>query len=492
MPDNVSFSQIPDDIRIPFQATEISGIRADSGTAVLPHKIVLFGQKLAAGPVAVNTETIVQNADQVAQLCGRGSQLHQIAIEAKKANPYSAMTLVAALDLPAGVAAAGTIDVTGPATASGVIALYIDATRLQVGVTKGDTAASIATNIAAAINASPELPLTVPVAPAADSVATVARHKGECGNDIDMRVNYNAGEQLPDGVGITFTAMAGGVGNPDAGPLLAAIKGNDRIRLVMPWTDAANMAAVEADFDERFGPMIKQESHAFACVSGTFGDASTYGAARNNINSTIFWREGSMVSPWRLAARACGLCTMRGASDPARPYHAMPLTGLPAPAQIDRGDNNDHNALLKKGISTFKYGPDGSTMLEMVCTTFKTNAFGMPTTSYFKLQSKWGADYFRFRWDALIAQKYPDFKLADSDTDFAPGQAIVTAKILEIEAYGLYLDLVTEGQVERAADFKSTIIMLRSIANVNQVNSVMAPNLVNQFDVMATAIQFIN
>lgn len=34
--------------------------------------------------------------------------------------------------------------------------------------------------------------------------------------------------------------------------------------------------------------------------------------------------------------------------------------------------------------------------------------------------------------------------------------------------------------------------MLRSSSNPNQVNAVAAPNLVNQFDVFAAAIQFIN
>jgi phage tail sheath gpL-like len=492
MADNVSFRGIPEDIRVPTQATEISGVRADAGKAILPHKIVLFGQKLAAGTVPVNTETVVQNADQVALLCGRGSMLHMIAVEAKKANPYSPMTLVAALDLAGGAKAAGVIAWTGPATENGVIPLYIDGKRLQVGVTAGDTAAVIATAVATMINATVELPVTVPVMPVAASVAPVAIHKGLCGNDIDIRVCANLGESLPAGVGVTITAMAAGAGNPDVGPLLAAINGNDRIRLVMPWTDATNMALVEADFETRFGPMVKQESHAFTCVSGSFGTLTTYGDGRNSPHSTVFWREGNMLSPYRLAARACGLVTMRGASDPARPYHAMELIGVTAPAEVDRGDNNDHNALLKKGISTFKYGAGGVTMLEMVCTTYKTNSFGMPTKSYFKINSKWGADYWRFRWDALIAQDYPDFKLANDGTDFAPGQPIVTPSVLKARAIGLFIDLEKEGQVENRQAFKDSIIMLRSISNVNQVNSVQAPDLVNQFDVMATAIEFIN
>ncbi|MBF8179658.1 phage tail sheath subtilisin-like domain-containing protein [Herminiimonas contaminans] len=492
MSDNVSFREIPDDIRVPYQATEISGVRADATAPGLPHKIVLVGQKLAAGTALPGVEVVVQNPDQVAKLAGRGSMLHHIAIEAKRANPYAQMTMVPVIDLPAGAAATGTLSFTGPATAAGTIPMYIDGNRIQVGVSQGDTAAMIAANVAIQINAAVDLPMSVPVAPTAGSVALVARHKGECGNDLDVRFAANYGESMPSGVGVTITAMNGGSGNPDVAPLLAAISGSDRIRLVMPWTDSANIAAAEADFDVRYGPMVKQESHLFACVSGSFGSLTTYGDNRNNINSTVFWREGNMVAPYRLAARAAGLVSMRGASDPARPYHGMVLTGIPAPAERDRGTLAEHNALLKKGISTFKYGAGGEVMIEMVCTTYKTNSFGMPTKSYFKINSKWGADYFRFRWDALIAQRYPDFKICDDDTDFAPGQPMVSPSVLRGEAFGLYKDLEYTGQVEQTESFKETLIMLRSIANVNQMNAVMAPNLVNQFDVMATMIEFIN
>lgn len=495
MADNVSFREIPADVVVPGQYIEIDGSRADSGTQPIPRKIVIVGQKLPAGTAVteVPTEVAVATADQVVQLGGRGSLLAQMAVEVFRANPYGKFSIIAAADLEAGTVATGEIAVTGPAAESGTIALYIDGTKVSVGVTKGDTAAQVATNIGAQIAANLDLPLTAAVDGVVNSkVNLTARHKGECGNDIDVRANFYLGEQLPAGVALAITAMAGGTGNPDVGPLLAAIKGDDRLVLISPWTDATNIGKIEADFAERYGPMKQQESHCFAAKSGTYAQLNTYGAGRNSPHVTILTREGSMVAPWRLAASVAGLAAMRGSADPARPFFGMVLPGIPAPAEKDRFDQPTRNNLLKAGISTFRYGTDGTTMIEMIVTTYKTNSMGVPTRAYFKLQSKWTADYFRYAWKRLIATRYPDYKLANDGTNYAPGQPIVTPKTLRIESIGLARDLEYAGLIENVEEFKQTLIMLRSMANPNQVNAVASPNLVNQFDVFAAAIQFIN
>ncbi len=494
MADNVSFRDIPDDIRVPGQNIEIDSSRADTGLPPLPNKIVIVGQKLAAGTAVTTppTEVQISTPGEATALGGRGSLLAQMAADVFAGDPYAKVTVIAVVDLPAGNAAAGAIAVTGPATESGTIPLYVEGARVQVGVTKGDTAIAIAANIAAQINANLDLLLSVPIAPTTASVAVVARHKGETGNDLDLRYCFYSGERLPAGVGLTITAMSGGSGNPDVGPLLGAIRGDDRIRLVNPWTDAVNMGEVESDFLTRYGPMYMQESHSFSCVSGTFGTYNTYLNSRNSFNSSVLPREGNMISPWRLAARATALAARRGASDPARPYTGMVLNGFPAPAERDRFDKPTRNNLLKNGGSSFRYAKDGSMQLEIIATTYKTNGAGVATKAYFKLQSKWGADYFRYAWATMIAIKFPDYKLANDDTNFAPSQPIVTPKVLSLHTLALYKDLEFAGQVENYASFKQTLLMMRSLSNVNQVNSIAAPDLVNQFDVFAAQIQFIN
>ncbi|MGC8074142.1 hypothetical protein ACP3W1_26630, partial [Salmonella enterica] len=71
-----------------------------------------------------------------------------MAIEVFKGYPTAKVTVVGAADLAGSAAATGTITVSGTALESGVIPLYVDGTRVQIGVTKGDTAAVVAGNIA--------------------------------------------------------------------------------------------------------------------------------------------------------------------------------------------------------------------------------------------------------------------------------------------------------------------------------------------------------
>jgi phage tail sheath gpL-like len=44
--------------------------------------------------------------------------------------------------------------------------------------------------------------------------------------------------------------------------------------------------------------------------------------------------------------------------------------------------------------------------------------------------------------------------------------------------------------VEDFDQFKNDLLVVRSTASVNQVNAVIPPNLVNQFDVFAASVQF--
>jgi phage tail sheath gpL-like len=139
----------------------------------------------------------VSNVDQVIALAGRGSMLHRQALAFFANNRFTDCYIGILADNGAGVAATGPITITGPATAAGTISLYLGGNRVAVSVASGDTAAAIATAISAAINAAADLPVTA--SPASAVVTVTHRHKGEVGNEYDMRVNYQDGEATAGG-----------------------------------------------------------------------------------------------------------------------------------------------------------------------------------------------------------------------------------------------------------------------------------------------------
>ena len=100
--------------------------------------MLLVGQKVAAGSAAANSVAKVTSADEVATLAGRGSMLHRMAV-AYFTNNQATETWIGVLDdNAAGVAATGTITVTGPATAAGTISLYVGGQLVSVAVASGD------------------------------------------------------------------------------------------------------------------------------------------------------------------------------------------------------------------------------------------------------------------------------------------------------------------------------------------------------------------
>jgi phage tail sheath gpL-like len=102
----------------------------------------------------------------------------------------------------------------------------------------------------------------------------------------------------------------------------------------------------------------------------------------------------------------------------------------------------------------------------------------------------WTVDAIRYAVRARIALRFPRHKLANDGTNFAPGQAIVTPSMIRAELIGLFRELEEAGLVEDFDQFKNDLLVVRSTASVNQVNAVIPPNLVNQFDVFAASVQF--
>src|SRR6185312_7113967 len=172
----MDFLQIPNNIRTPFVAVEFNNANANQGAAQLQYNALLIGQKLAGGTAA--QDTVVGPIASVAQAItygGRGSMLEREAIAWFAINPSVPVYLGVLADNAGGVAATGTIVVTGPATATGTLALYLGGVPVPVGVNSGDASTAIATNIAAAINANADLPVTASVT--SSTVTITFRHK---------------------------------------------------------------------------------------------------------------------------------------------------------------------------------------------------------------------------------------------------------------------------------------------------------------------------
>jgi len=489
--DNIAFLSIPLDWRVPGQYIEIDHTKAVRGLPGQRRRILLLGQRLAAGSVAAGVLTRVTRKEDGVKYFGRGSMLAQIVAASQKVNPYTETFALALDDLVAGVAASAKISVVGTASESGTAYLYVGGNRLAVGITSGQAASAVAASIAAAINANADLPVTA-AAVAAEATLT-ARHKGLEGNSIDLRWNYYDSETTPAGITLTTAAMAGGAGNPDVLTAIAAMSSGAFYTIVMPWSDPANMAVMESELASRWGGMDMRAGHVFTFKNGTVSALQTYGSARNSAHSSAPGLNKSPTLPWVIAAQFAAGVEFSGSNDPAVPFRGIVLPDVMAPAEADRFTDTERNLLLHDGISTIIFDESGVTMVEQVVTTYQTNTFGIDDRSLLKLNTKWTVDYMRYVFRSAIARDYPRHKLANDDVLalIQPGQPIATPSLIYDTLVGEARKLAQVGLLEDLEQFKTDLKVVRSTADENRVNAIIPPNVVNQFDVFAAAVQFI-
>ncbi len=487
----ISFTQIPTTLRTPGQYVEFDNSKANKGLVQDAQRVLLIAQKLPTGTAPANVPVRVTAADQGVTLGGRGSMLAAMVAAFKTANAETDLWVLPVADNVAGQAATGSVTVTGPASAAGTLNLYIGGRRVQVGVAAGATAAIIATDLAAAVTANPDLSVTGAVEGVdTGKVTLTARHKGETAGALDLRVNYHMGEATPAGLTVTIAPMAGGTGNPDLTAALVALGDVQYHHLILPYTDAANLAMVVEEFTDRWSAMRQIEGQVWAAAAGNHAGLTTLG---NSLNSEVLSVLGLYASPtpaYEAAAVYGAVCSFNLGIDPARPLQTLLLRGILAPAEKDRFTRQERNLLLYDGIATLTVAPDGRCAVERTVTTYQVNGYGLPDPSYLDAETPATLSVLRQTWRAWVSQRYPRHKLADDGTNFAPGQAIVTPSIMRGEALAWARACEARSWLENVEAFKAGLLVERDDSDPNRLNLLMPPDLVNQLRVLASLVQF--
>ncbi len=491
----MSLGSIPNDIKVPLVYIEMDNSQALEGTPAQTHKVLVIGQQLSSGsavPLEVNRITTSESA--IDGLYGKGAMISQMLKALRNSNQYTDVYALGVADLAA-TAAAGSIAPTITTLGAGVIYLLIAGVSVQVTVKADDDRATICDNIAAAINAKTDLPLTALSAGSAGSetVSLTCKWTGVTGNDIDIRYNYYDGEVLPDGLTLAITQMAGGAGTPDMTTVLAAIPDEWYNHIVMPYSDTQSMNELRDVLLDRWGPLKMMEAIAYTSFRGTFAETGTFGDGRNDFLFTCMGSNLMPNSPWELAAGYAGIASYYLAIDPARPLQTLVIRGMLPPAKTDRWDMTERNLLLGDGIATYFVTPGEEVAIEREVSMYKTNSFGDPDPSYLDITTPATLGYMRYSMRTMVTNQFPRHKLADDNVlaFLEPGQPVVTPKLMREAIINLAsVDWVPKGLMEDLDGFKETLDVYRDTSDQNRLNCVFHPDLVNQFRIFAALNQF--
>lgn len=488
----ISFNEVPSPWRAPFTFIEFDNSGAVQGPSAQAFKQLIFGQMLPTGTAEVLVPVRVINVSRAEELFGKGSMLHGMFKALFKNNAVTEVFAMPMIDLVAGAKATGSLQFVGTATKAGIAAVYIAGRKISVGISSGDTATVIVTKAITAINAITDMPVTAVVNVDPEIIDLEFDHKGEVGNEIDIRVGYYSDEKvLPAGVTSVIVPFSGGAGNPDITLAIAALPDTQYNVMSFPYRDTANLVALEDELLTRWGAGKQLEGHAVIAHNGTHTEMGTFGDSRNSKHISIIDAHKSPTPTYEWAAATMGVLAFNLSLDQSRPLQTLEIKAVLSEELKDEFKIEERNLLLFDGISTHFVDAGGRVRIERMITTYKVNELGADDISYLDVNTLFTLSFLRYDLRNYIMRKYPRHKLANDGGRYSPGQKIMTPKLAKAEAIAKYREWEGLGHVENFEAFKEGLIVERSATDPNRLEWKITPDLMNQLRVNAIQIAFL-
>lgn len=491
----ITFNNIQTTERTPGVYTEIDNSRALKGLLQNPHKVLIIGQKEPGGNASTLALKLITNDNAAAGFFGAGTLLDRMCRKFKLNNPNTETWAIALSENAAGVKASGVLSFAGSATGNGTIYFMLGGVQVQTPITSGWSATDICSAVKSDVNANTNLCVRASHTATQSRVFLLAVGSGETGNYFDTRLNYYDGQALPSGVTYVLSQLAGGSNNPTMADVWAVIDGVQYQHIIHPYIDTANLTTIEGELTTRFGPMVDMQGYGYTAARGAYASCAALGLTRNSPHQTIIGAYDSPSNPEEWAAAWGAQCAYNLNNDPARPVHMLTLKGILPPKQAsgNRFTQSERRQLLYDGIATWIVDSSGNIMIERSITSYRTNALGLADPSYLDIETLFTLMEIRYQYKARMATRFIllRFKLADDDTPVPSGAAIATPSIVKQEAIALFTLLRDNGLIENLDDFITNIVVERDTTDVNRVNVLLPPDLVNQFRILAGQIQFI-
>lgn len=351
----------------PVVGAAVKNVQFVSGAQVLARKILIIGNydETTFTTFPENELQLALSPEDVGARTGFGFMLHRLAKNVFAGSQGVECWFIAQPEDVAAAAATADITITGPATGSGAVYLYIGGTRLVIPVASGDTDSDIASAIETAITADKELPITASAALGVCSITS--KQKGTWGNGIDLAINLGFQEELPAGVGATVGTMASGTTVGDIQDALDALGSGDEKNAAF-FTDIVHgygqdtttldaMSTYNGIGNDFVGLYAKTISRPFRSLNGdkdsSLSTLVTLGDGRKlDRTNGIIATPGSPNHPQEVAALAMGIMARINNDRAEQSYIGQTLPGVMAPAATEwTGTYDNRDTAVKAGIS---------------------------------------------------------------------------------------------------------------------------------------------
>ena len=468
---NISFNSIPSSIRKPGKYFEFNNSLAVRTLPSNLQRVLIVAQRLAAGTAVANAIVQVFDAEAAAARFGRGSQAHRMVKSVIKANAYTQLFVMPIDDSGTGVAATATVTYTGPAVAAGSVTVNQEGVEFVVPVAANDAVATIAANVAAAINANKDLSVTA--AAALGVVTLTARNKGLVANAVKLTASAAA-----TGVTAVATAFTGGLNDPDlTAPLAAAQQGGHEI-LVVPYNASAPLTILRTHLQFVSGPMEQRRAIGVYGIGTTLATSTTLAGTLNSERLTGAVLPGTGTTGEELAAAYAAVVAFE--EDPARPLNTLELVGVAPPPIANRLTRTEQDSALNNGATPLEVGPGERVQIVRAITTYTLNAQAVADISWLDLTTIRTMDYIAKACRERIANRFPRDKLS------ARTAARVRSELLDVLLKAEELEIV-----ELVEANKPGLIVERDSQDPNRLNARIPADVVNGLHVFAGRIDLL-
>ncbi len=478
--------------------------RVDVGS--IPRYLLLIGNKTSGGSAVVDQDIneIFPNTD-IGALYGARSELAWMIRMARKV-PGVRIKAIASAEAVGGTAATLTITFVGTTSTAGTFRFYLAGKTINCTVASGTAQNAIATAVAAAFAADPEIPCT---ASAGTNVVTLTiANAGVRGNDWVLYFDplekpgtttvalagsaaANAG---PNGiVGAKFGATLG-AGTDDLTNVLARLAGQQFFTIAAAQNDTSTNAPLLKAYNiakSAIGNQIYE--HIVLGHTGTYANAQTLAKTTlNNHRFQVAWYRGSEAHPCMVAAALAALRTSKEQQHPNRRFNGDVLLGLPVQrALVDypsSGETGEQETALENGVTPLTTG-DGATAVVVrsittLCTQNSVPFYGCIDSGQARTPDV-AAEQLSLAWDTEFAKnnEWVNSDARNGEVDRPEG--VATPKLWSSYAQGLLAKKVPDNwfsSVSVTADYDTanrqilteinleiTPLNHRVAGNVNQV-----------------------
>ncbi|WP_263339389.1 phage tail sheath subtilisin-like domain-containing protein [Neisseria sp. Marseille-Q5346] len=458
---NVSFDKIKTSTRKPGVYVEWNTKLAVRNLPTNKQRVLLIAQHSNPKAGKLTALENIYSAADVATAYGAGSQAHLMALAAIKAYAYADLSLITVADNEAGVAATGSITITGTADTQGVLRVNIgNADTLTVGVAANATAATVAAAVKAAIDAETSLSVT---ATASEGLVTLtAKNKGTHGNHIRIRASNTA-----EGITVAVKAMSGGDADADIGPALNAVIAEGHNLIAVGCTDEANLLKLRTHLETVGAPEEKRWALGIYGQTGALAQTTTQAGRLNSGYLYSAWYRKTPSLPCELAAAFAAVVASE--EDPARPLNTLKLNGIGVCDSADKTMRTEQENALYNGVTPIETSPDGtSAQIVRAISTYTKTANGTADESLLDMTTVRTLIYVSGACADRIALRFPRDKMTERTIARVRSELIdVLMKCEELEI------------VEDVENNLANLIVERDAQNTGMLNCRVPSDVVN-------------